>query len=135
MGTDVFYTMDNKAFSQHLKNAIQAHKAWLNTLKNMVEKEELLPLQTDDTKCAFGHFYHAVKPQNPELLPLWNGIQEKHKRFHSYGDEAIQAILKENYDKAKEIYRQADSYSKELIDDLEKIGTLIEKLDADGKRF
>ncbi len=26
----------------------------------MVKDRECVPLQTDDTKCAFGHFYYAM---------------------------------------------------------------------------
>lgn len=135
MGQDVFYAMENQEFTEHLKKAVSAHQSWLATLKNMVDKQELMPLQLDDTKCGFGHFFIAMAPQNPDVRKLWSAIQAKHRRFHQFGKEAVDAIFNEDYAKANEIYKQAEEHSKGLIADLNELERLVQNLAVQGLRF
>lgn len=124
MGTmtkDAFFHLKNAEFAQYVNAAISAHQTWLGNLKKMVDSRTLIPLQLDSSKCGFGHFYYALKPQIPEILPIWNALGDKHKRFHSYGGEVMDALRNENYSKAEQIYSEAEEYSKGLIDDLKKI--------------
>ena len=124
MGTmtkDAFYHLKNAEFAQYVSNAISAHQSWLGNLKKMTDSKTLIPLQLDSTKCGFGHFYYALTPQIPEILPIWNALGDKHKRFHSYGGEVMEALRNENYSKAQQVYSEAEDYSKELIADLQKI--------------
>lgn len=119
MAKDAFYHLENEEFSQYLKNAIGAHRTWLGTLKRMVDESMILPLQLDSSKCGFGHFYYAMTPDIPETKSLWEALGEKHKRFHQFGAQVIQALTDENYEKARLIYNEAEEYSKGLIADLE----------------
>ncbi|MBQ2282774.1 MAG: CZB domain-containing protein [Agathobacter sp.] len=119
MTQDPFYKIDRAAFAGYLDRAIGAHKAWLSNLKNIVDEQIILPLQTDATKCGFGHFYYSMTPLYPEVRELWNGLDAKHKKFHKYGADIIQALFSERYDEARSLYREAESYSNELIRDLE----------------
>ena len=134
MGTmvnDVFYMLDNQVFLNAVQNAVGAHQKWLSTLENMVAERSCRPLQLDDTKCAFGHFYYAMKPQNSAVAEIWAGLGEKHRRFHGYGRSVIDAINRENYEKAEQDVREAGKLSNELIGDFNKIIELTKKLDAD----
>lgn len=135
MGLDAFYVMENQMFAGYMKKAITAHETWLSNLKRMVTDEMVYPLQLDDTKCGFGHFYYAMIPQNEKVKAVWNGIREKHKKFHSFGSEVIQAIYREDYDKARSVYREAEEYSKGLIADMNEVEQIVEKLDAEGLSF
>lgn len=124
MGTmteDAFYHLKNSEFAQYVNTAISAHQTWLSNLKKMTESKSLAPLQLDSSKCGFGHFYYALTPQIPEILPIWNALGDKHKHFHSYGGQVINALTSEDYSKARQIYLEAEEYSKELIADLKKI--------------
>lgn len=124
MGTmtkDAFFHLKNTEFAQYVNSAISAHQTWLGNLKKMVDSRTLIPLQLDSSKCGFGHFYYALAPQIPEVLPIWNALGDKHKRFHSYGGEVMDALRCENYSKAEQIYSEAEEYSKGLINDLKKI--------------
>lgn len=121
MSEDAFFTLDNREFAVYLDNAITAHQVWLNNLKSMVDERTVLPIQLDDSKCGFGHFYYAMTPKNEQLLPIWNALAEKHKKFHSYGAEVIQALFDENYESAEQIYAEAEAYSEELLADLQKM--------------
>lgn len=121
MTKDAFYHLENSEFSQYVSNAITAHNTWLNNLRNMVRERTVMPLQLDSAKCGFGHFYYALTPQIPQVLPVWNSLGEKHKRFHMFGSQVIQALNNEDYFRAEQICREAEDYSRGLIADLQTI--------------
>lgn len=124
MGTmtkDAFYKLEDRNFAGYIEKAITAHKNWLGNLERIVKERTILPLQVDDRKCGFGHFYYAIEPVRPELLKLWKELGEKHKKFHAYGKQAIDALFDEDYNKAENVYREAVQYSETLIGDLERI--------------
>lgn len=121
MGTmtkDAFFHLENHEFAAYLENAISAHRSWLGNLKKMVDSDTLLPLQLDSSKCGFGHFYYAMTPSMPEALPIWEALGQKHKRFHKYGAEVMNALNTGEHSKAAQIYREAEEYSRNLIADL-----------------
>ena len=127
MSKDAFFQMEPQEFAKYITKAIDAHKGWLASLKRMVDERTVMPLQLDATRCGFGHFYYAMTPESSDMLPIWMPLGEKHKKFHSFGSDAIKALFAEDYDRASEIYREAEQYSKELISDLEKIKGILEK--------
>lgn len=121
MTQDAFYKLEDKNFAGYIEKAITAHKAWIANLGRIVKERTVLPLQLNDRKCGLGHFYYAINPTNPEALRLWKELGEKHKKFHSYGKQAIDALFDEDYSKAERIYQEASQYSTTLIQDLENI--------------
>lgn len=127
MAEDAFYHLENEEFAKYVSNAITAHNTWLSNLQNMVRQRTVLPLQLDSTKCGFGHFYYAMTPQIPEILPIWDGLGEKHRRFHQYGAAVIQAIQNEQYSIAEQTCNEAQKYSLGLIADMEKMLQLIKE--------
>ena len=127
MTRDPFYDLEDKEFAKYIENAISAHNAWLGKLKDMVDNHTVLPLQLDSSKCGFGHFYYAITPKDPQLAAIWAPMEAKHKKFHSFGSEAIKALFAEDYSKAKSVYTEAEQYSKELLSDLKKLLILLNK--------
>ena len=127
MTKDPFYDLTNQEFKKYVENAITAHGTWLGKLKDMVDKRTILPLQQDSSKCGFGHFYYAITPKNPELLAIWKPMEAKHKKFHSFGTDAINAIFNEDYAKAESIYKEAEHYSEDLISDMKKLLVVLGK--------
>lgn len=124
MGTmtkDAFFHLENQEFAQYVSNAISAHHTWLNNLKNMVNQRTVKPLQLDSSKCGFGHFYYAMTPDIPGVLPIWNELGAKHKRFHKYGADVIDAIQAGDYMGAEHLCQEAEEFSGELISDLQKM--------------
>lgn len=121
MTEDAFYHLENLEFAQYLKSAISSHRIWLNNLKRMVDEGNIMPLQLDPTRCGFGHFYYAMKPGIPEARPIWDALEQKHRRFHKYGSEVVNALVSEEYEKASQIYKEAEDYSQGLISDLEAL--------------
>ncbi|MDE7223437.1 MAG: CZB domain-containing protein, partial [Acetatifactor sp.] len=121
MTDDAFFHLENEEFSQYVSSAITAHRTWLSNLQDMVKKRTVLPLQLNSSKCGFGHFYYALTPNIPEVLPIWNALGEKHKKFHQYGADVIQAIKREQYGLAEQLCTEAQQYSTGLIADMEKM--------------
>ena len=121
MTKDAFFHLENKEFAQYMSSAISAHHTWLGNLKKMVDGRKIIPLQLDSSKCGFGHFYYAMTPQIPEVLPIWDALGAKHQKFHQFGASVMHAINCENYGEAERIYQKAEQYSKELIADMQQI--------------
>lgn len=121
MADDAFFHLENQEFAQYVKNAITAHRTWLGNLQKMAQSRTVIPLQLDSSKCGFGHFYYAMTPKMPEMLPIWEGLGAKHKRFHKFGADVVNAINSSDYFRAEQLYRDAEHYSKELLSDLEKL--------------
>ena len=87
----------------------------------MVKTREITPLQLDSSKCGFGHFYYAMTPNIPGVLPIWDSLGAKHQKFHKYGASVMEAIKRQAYMDAEQIYREVELYSRELISDMERI--------------
>lgn len=135
MARDAFYMLDNEVVLHCIKSAVDAHKKWLGTLNKMANTGRLMPLQTDCTKCGLGHFYYAFEPVNPKIMDLWTGLDKKHKTFHSYGTEMIDAIHAGNTGALQQIYKKAELCSKDLLSDFEKLLALIESLTREHIRI
>ena len=127
MTHDPFYHLESSEFAQYIRSAISSHHGWLENLQRMVAAQTVMPLQLDSTKCGFGHFYNAITPDIPSVLPIWNGLRAKHENLHKYGASAINAIRRGNFSEAQQIYHEAENYSKGLISDME---TMIRMVDA-----
>ncbi len=127
MTDDEFFRLERKEFAKYVGNAIDAHKAWLANLKNMVDERSVLPIQLNASKCGFGHFYYAMTPKTPEIRPIWDALDAKHKKFHNYGSEVKKALFAEDYSRAEQLYREAENYSKELIADLQEMKRIAER--------
>lgn len=121
MTNDAFFHLENQEFAAYVQNAITAHQSWIANLEKMVHEQVIVPLQLDSSKCGFGHFYYSITPNNPEIRVIWDALGEKHKKFHGYGAQAIQALFDEDYARAQQICREAGEYSRELISDMEQM--------------
>lgn len=128
LARDAFYMLDNQVILNCMKNAIVAHQNWLNTLKQMAQSERLQPLQTDCAKCGLGHFYYAFHPVNPAVKELWDGLEGKHRTFHSYGIQMIAAIRAGRTSTLPQIYENARQCSSDLTHDFQKLIQTIESL-------
>lgn len=119
MSNDPLMSIEKSEFCGYLDRAIDAHQKWLDNLHKIVTTKVIFPLQINDKKCGFGHFYYSITPQYPQIKKLWEGLGTKHKQFHQYGSQIIQALLDEDTAKAERLYEEAVKFSKELITDLE----------------
>ncbi len=121
MTDDAFFHLENREFAKYVSNAISAHRSWLSNLQKMALSHTIIPLQLNSSKCGFGHFYYSMTPKMPEMLPIWTKLGDKHKHFHQFGADVVNAIQSADYLKAEQLYQDAEHYSKDLIADLEKL--------------
>lgn len=135
MALDAFYMPSNRVFIESVGNAIDAHRSWLEKLEKMIEAGKPEPLQTNDHRCAFGHFYYAVQPKNPEILAIWKDIRDQHKEFHANGEKAIAALKNGNPDNAREFLKHSEEISKKLLKDFEELVRIAEKLEKEKIRI
>lgn len=129
---DRFYMVENSVFLQNVNNAIVAHKNWVKLLKQMVDTRKIETLQTNSHKCAFGHFYYSVSPMNKEIVPIWQRIEEKHKKLHNSGEAVKKAIREKNYSYAEKQYEETSAMSSSLIKEFEAMSEIVKRLDKDN---
>lgn len=124
--------LNNHEFLETIENAKDAHGRWLNNLNRVVTEMKTYPLQIDATKCAFGHFYHAVKVNHPSIATKWAKIGETHNEFHIMGEEVLEAVAREDEGKARDYYQKANNLSKEMFSQLESVATEVANLTKQG---
>lgn len=118
----------NQELIDVIKKAKDAHIAWVEKLKKMVDNMEVMPLQTNDKKCAFGHFYHAINIENQKVGELWKQIDSLHHKVHNDGIKTMEAIKNGNQENAYQLYQEEENASKELIHLLDQIHNVIEDM-------
>lgn len=133
MGEDVFYMLNNQIFQNAVRSAITAHQNWVKTLQKIVETGVTMPLQTDPTRCGFGHFYFAVTPRNPEIRKIWDSLEERHGQLHSIGKTVLKAVWNEKSGEAEQGLAQARKISTELVGEFERILAITDELEEAGK--
>ncbi len=130
---DSFYQPANALFIDVVRKAESAHTAWIDTLRKIVDTGVMRPLQVNDAKCGFGHFYMAVEPSNPEIRKVWDDIGEKHKQLHSYGTKVKNAVTAGNVDQAQVMFNEAEKLSQVLIKDFNEMIDIAEEIAQEGK--
>ncbi|MGN0483218.1 MAG: methyl-accepting chemotaxis protein [Lachnospiraceae bacterium] len=113
--------MTDEELLEVVQKAKASHKAWLEKVKNMADTMEIQPLQTDSRKCAFGHFYQALKIHNPILSSDWQSIEKKHHDFHDVGKKLIRAIENNDSSAAMSAYQEAENLSRGMMAILDKV--------------
>lgn len=105
----------DRQFINILKDAKMQHESWMATLKNAVENQQIIPLQTDSTRCGFGHFYQSLKIEDDRIINLWNSIDKHHEELHRLGQDVLTLIWEKDYIKAGEKYEGARKASAEVF--------------------
>ncbi|MCH4190873.1 MAG: methyl-accepting chemotaxis protein [Butyrivibrio sp.] len=123
----------NQDIIDALKKADTAHVAWVGNLKKMVDEMQVQAIQTDSHKCAFGHFYHALQLENPEISEDWKKIDTFHHQVHGYGTKVIEKINAQDHDGAEQLYREAEATSVQLRNLLADVIRKIEAMSAQHK--
>ena len=126
-------SITNEDIVDALNKAAKAHIVWTENLKKMADSMEILPLQTDSKKCAFGHFYHALQLDNKDIAAEWKQIDELHHSVHSYGDKVMNAIKCNDKNEAAKLYNEAETVSVKLRGVLADVITKIEAMSREGK--
>ncbi|MCQ4925513.1 methyl-accepting chemotaxis protein [Tissierella carlieri] len=120
--------LTNEELLEVINKAKDAHKKWIEGLHKIVDETRTYPLQTNSKKCAFGHFYHSIEIDHPAIIEEWTLIDKVHHEFHSIGDHVIDAIQKSDKESAKQLYKEAEALSTQMLDLLDRVSTKVKKL-------
>ena len=118
--------INNTEFLNNIFKAKEAHTNWIINLKRITDEMRVYPLQTNGTKCAFGHFYHAMNVTHPSILEDWKKAGVIHNDFHLLGQKVIDAVKEGNSSKAQDYYISAEGLSKQIFTYLDKISAEID---------
>lgn len=124
--------LSNEEFLETIENAKDAHTRWINNLDRVISEMKSYPLQTDSTKCAFGHFYQAVKVTHPAIAKDWAEIEGIHDEFHVMGEAAIRAVENGDEATAKEYRRKVGELSKKMFVYLDKVANEVVSMTKEG---
>ncbi len=124
--------VSNREFVETMSNAKTAHANWMANLKKITGEMKLYPLQTDGTKCVFGHFYYAMNLTNPDIKAEWEELGEKHLQFHALGDKVMDAVKAHQDSKAREYCLAAEKMSSEIFGLINSIIGKVDKLTETG---
>lgn len=127
------HAITNAELLENIKRAVEQHNAWYQKIETMVANMKAIPIQTNEKKCSFGHFYYALKVQHPAILENWKKIDSLHHSFHNQGNNIIEAIKNQQPDKAKQYLDEAKQLSEKMIALLDKVSNEIE--DCEKKKI
>ena len=123
------HQLTNSEIVKEIREAKVTHTAWINKLSQIIENKEVLPLQLNSKKCAFGHFYHALNISHPSISNQWAKIDTIHNDFHNLGDVAIKALESNDEIKTHETLNRAKQLSSEMFVLLDEIIGKLDSLD------
>lgn len=134
LGSSGFYAISNNDFISSVNNAINAHKAWVQSLKSMADEMEIRPIQTNEHKCGFGHFYYSVHPTSEKITPLWREVENYHASLHRLGEKAIKSIKENKKADALSQFKEAEDISLKIINIFDKMIAITDELNVKGER-
>ncbi len=124
--------ISNQEFVETLNNAKTAHTNWILNLKKIAGEMKLYPIQTNGTKCVFGHFYYAMDISHPDIEAEWRQLGEKHLEFHAMGDKVITAVREQQRSKAGEYCLEAEKMSARIFEYMDSIVNKVNRLTESG---
>jgi methyl-accepting chemotaxis protein len=127
---DPIFRLSNDDLITAVDAAVAAHTKWLADLRSIVDTQMLKPLQLDDHKCGFGHFYHSVRPTSTQARAIWETVGVHHQGLHRKGGEVIRSVTLNDRASAESGYREAAGLSKKIIGALQELKALAEELNG-----
>jgi methyl-accepting chemotaxis protein len=128
LAADPVLRLSNDDLIAAVDAAVAAHAKWMADLCSMVETMTVRPLQLDDHRCGFGHFYHSVHPRAAAAKEIWKSVGENHNALHTGGGAVIQAIKDGNRHVAEAGFRQEEALSKRIVSTLGELRLLAETM-------
>jgi methyl-accepting chemotaxis protein len=113
------HPVKNSDIVKQILAAKEAHKNWYRVLESMIDDMEIKPLQTNDKKCAFGHFYHSIDINDIKIKDNWDRVDELHGRFHSIGDKVQYAIKSNETFEISRLMKEASEISRDMFSQLD----------------
>ncbi len=122
--------LTNDDFIETVENAIKAHRTWVVNVKKMANDMSIIPIQTDEHKCGFGHFYYAVKPAAEKLTGLWESVETLHHDLHKLGEVIIAAVKAQDSGRARAKAAEAEQISGAIIETFQQMIRISKEMSA-----
>ena len=133
MANEEYLRIPNDDFIEAIDNAITAHSNWVRTLENMADGMKIEPIQTDDKKCGFGHFYHSVNPNHPQINNTWKAIDEIHHQLHHGAHVVIDCIKRGDRAGARKHTDEAKELSQQILQMFHELKASTDQLSKKGE--
>jgi methyl-accepting chemotaxis protein len=133
LANDAYYKLSNDDFKNAVETAIAAHKSWIEKLKSIAGNMKASPLQADDHKCGFGHFYYSVVPKSEKILPIWTEIEDVHHHLHEVGGKTIESVMRNDAVGARANVTEAVNTSEKIMKMFEKILRITDEMTEAGE--
>jgi len=91
-------------YQKQLENALESHEKWFARLKKMVERMEVMRLETDPKRCNFGIFFNSIAHYAGHEEE-WNVIGKEHHALHHSSEAVIDAIKENNKQKVEKSFK------------------------------
>ncbi|MGB7605754.1 MAG: methyl-accepting chemotaxis protein [Lutisporaceae bacterium] len=130
LAAEKYYGLSNEDFLSSITVAITAHKNWVSDLNAMANNMKVSPIQTDEHKCGFGHFYYAVKPTSVKILSLWKDVETCHHDFHKKGDLVVDSIIDNKRENASKYAKEAEQISFKMLGIFDQMISIAKELSA-----
>ena len=127
--TDPFFQRDELTYYMYLSWIKMAHANWIKQFDTMLQNREVLPVETDGTKCVFAQGYKFLTPTDNSALPTWKNVNEVHLKLHEVGKKTYAAITRGDFDSAASLYRDLQKLSKELDQSVDAVLKILVKTD------
>ncbi len=88
---------------EKLREMQVAHYIWVDSIREAVRKKTKFEGTLDPKECAFGKWYYSYQMPYQELKPLFNALEEPHRKFHQSGAMVVKAIQQGNYAEAERL--------------------------------
>lgn len=135
MGKDPFYVMDNSFFLKNMEKAEITYNEWVASIKDAVDSKTVTHIQTSERKSAFSYLINAMQPQNEQVRAIWNKIVEDYKKVHETGNNAVNAVDNQEFDKAQQLLQQVENASKTIIAEIKQMESTVQQLSGQGLHF
>ncbi len=118
-GLKTVRAVTDRDFSEIAKAAVEAHKNWIATLREMASGGAA-SVETDPTRCRFGVFLSFI--DKPDVVPgdLWSRVLSLHDELHETGHRATDALRRGSSALAEENVRKAEAIGETLVSLLEQ---------------
>jgi len=115
-----FRIFKNEDYERVIESAIDAHKMWVSKLKEAVKTGEVVELQFNPHRCAFGTLYDFT-PAPEGQDERWAQIDKLHQNVHVLGERTMNLVKEGKPAEAEKMFKEVESNAQELISLLEEI--------------
>ena len=129
MREDAFFQRDERTYFLYISWIKMSHQQWLGTFGQMIESQELLPVELDPVKCVFGQCCQYLTPIDKNALTHWNKINDVHNKLHEAGKKTYSAIKRGDFNNAASLYKDLQKLSNELVQNIDAAMKILVKTD------